>query len=190
MSQIFKQTSGGGPLPPTVPTQFITDVKDNTTTGPGKAVPSSNTLQLLGGSTDQDNVNGIRTDANPNNGNIAYTELTNRIVGSGTSTNASTVNLATFALGSSATVYRFRFDIAGRDTGSGDGVGYDLQGTVKTDGATATLISVPYLDEDEDASLLTASVTLAVTGNSVIVQVIGVSGRTINYKTVGYYVGV
>ncbi len=188
MSQIFKASSGSGPLPPTVATSYTTDVKDNTIVGPGTAVPSANVLQLLGGSTTQDNVNGIRTDANPNNGNIVYTELTNRITGSGTSTNGSTVNLATIALGGSAAVYRFRFDISGRDTGSGDGVGYDLQGTVKTDGAAATLISAPYVDNDEDASLLTATVTLTTSGNSAIVQVVGVTGRTINYKTVGYYV--
>lgn len=187
MSQIFKASTGGS-LPPTVATSYTTDVKDATTAGPGTAVPSANVLQLLGGSTTQDNVNGIRTDANPNNGNAVYTELTNRITGSGTSTNASTVNLATLALSGSAAVYRFRFDISGRDTGSGDGVGYELQGTVKTDGTTATLISLPYLDEDEDASLLTATVTLTVSGNSAIVQVVGVTGRTINYKLVGTYV--
>lgn len=187
MSQIFKAVTAGS-LPPSVPTSFVTDVRNNTTTSPGTAIPAANILQVLGRSTTQDSVNGIRTDADPNNGNILYTELTNRLTGSVTSINAATQNLITFALGATAAVYRFKFEVAGRDTGTGDGIGYTMFASARTDGVNATIIATPFIDNDEDASLLTATVNFVASVNNVILQVTGVAGETIAYKAVGTYV--
>jgi hypothetical protein len=110
--------------------------------------------------------------------------------GTATSTNGSTENLITIPLGVTAACYRFTFTIAARDTGTGDGLGYSLEGTVKTDGATATLVAAPFTDNDEDASLLAASIDLVASANSAILQVTGVVGQTIAYKAVGSYVAV
>ncbi len=114
----------------------------------------------------------------------------NRLIGDATSINGSTEDIITLDLGSSAACYRFSFDIAGRDTGTGDCVGYSLDGTVKTNGTTATLVASPFTDNDEDASLLTASIGLIASGNNAVLQVTGVAGETIVYKAVGTYVRV
>lgn len=189
MSQIYKDRSTG-PVPPTVPTSFTTDVRDNTTTGPGTAVPAANVLQILGRDTTQSSTYGIRTDADPNNGNIVYTELTNRVRGTGTAVGAVTADLITFDLGASVAVYRFSIVVAGRVTAGtiGDGVGYTIDGSIRTDGAAATVISTPDIDADEDASVSGALISFIASGNNMIVRATGAAGSTITYNAVGTYI--
>ncbi len=114
----------------------------------------------------------------------------NQLSGTATSVNGSTENLVTIPLGVAAACYRFYFQITGRDTATGDGLGYSLEGTVKTNGAAATLVASPFTDNDEDASLLTASIDLVASANNAILQVTGVVGQTIAYRAVGSYVAV
>ncbi len=179
MSQFYQGVTAGA-LPPAVPTSFVTD--------DGTAIPALNILNVNGIDSTEDNSNGILTRATPASGNVLQIILTNRLAGTGTSTNASVLNLSTLTLGSSAGVYRFQFYISGRDTVSGDGIGYTVFASAKTNGVTATIISTPFVDNDEDASLVAASADFVASGNTVILQVTGVAGRTINYSSVGTYV--
>lgn len=179
MSQIFKSVAPGN-LPPSVPTSFVTD--------DGAAVPAGNVLNVLGGTSNIDNPNGIETQADPDTGNNLQFVLTNRLTGTGSSANAAVTDLITFPLQGTAGVYRFEFKIAGRDTGTGDGVGYTMFASARTTGTAATVIATPFLDNDEDASLIMGSVDFVASGNDVIVQVTGVTGQTISYSAVGTYV--
>lgn len=179
MSQFYIGLTEGA-LPPSVPTSFVTDS--------GTVIPAANIVNVNGGSTTANNDDGIQAIANPDLSNNLEILLTNRLTGTATSTNGSVENLVTFALGASVATYRITFDVSGRDTVSGDGVGYTLWGTVKTNGAAASIISSPFIDNDEDASLLGADITLIASGNNAILRVTGVAGRTINYKAVGQYV--
>lgn len=168
-----------GAIIPTVPTSFVTDN--------GTAVPAANILNVNGGFTTATNDNGITAIANPNGSNNLLIELTNRFVGTGTSVNAAVVNLITFPLAATAASYRFQFETTGRDTVSGDGVGYTMFASARTNGAAATIVETPYTDVDEDASLISANINLIASGNSVILQVTGVLGQTLVYKAVGSY---
>lgn len=180
MSQAGVINTESGPVPPDVPTNFVTD--------DGTAIPALNILNVNGTSTTDDNDNGIQTLANGNLSNNLEIQLTNRIVGSGISTNASVVNLVTFALDPvNKAIYRFHFDVVGRETTSGDGVGYTVDATFKTNGTSANLIASPYIDSDEDPLLVSASITMVDSGNDALLQVTGVSGKTIDYKAVGTY---
>lgn len=180
MSQISKPGSGGGPVPPTVPEQFVTD--------DGTAIPAANSLNVLGGSSSINVDNGIQTQANPNLSDNLDIVLTNRLTGSATSTNASVENIVTFPLGATDACYRFQFLITGRDTATNDSAGYTMFASAKTDGATASVVATPFTDNDEDPALLLATVGLIASANNVILQVTGVAGQTIAYKTVGSYV--
>lgn len=167
-------------LPPDVPTSFVTDINS-------PAIPAANVLNVPGGSVSTDNVHGIQTDGSSGSNTLTI-ELTNRLTGSVQTTDATPTALITFALSGSASVYRFDFNVCGRDIANGNGVGYNVQGTIKTNGTTATIIETPYIDNDEDATLISANIDLITSVNSAVLQVTGVAGRTINYKSVGTYV--
>lgn len=113
-----------------------------------------------------------------------------KLSGTGTSVNAAPVDLITFSLDSSVSVYRFFIHICGRDTGTGDGVGYSIFASARTDGATCTIISSPFNDNDEDTSLVAATATITSSGNDFILRVAGVAGQTVTYRAVGTYISI
>jgi hypothetical protein len=179
MSQIYKNLNGISP--PTIPITFQADS--------GTATAAVNVINVFGGSSEDNNILGIQTTAS---GNTITYELTNRLYNAVPVpvTGAVTGDIITFDLGASAAVYRFSFDVTGRDTATGDGVGYNVFGSARTDGATATVIASAFVDNDEDATLLAASMNLVASGNDIILQALGVAGQTINFNAVGYYVKV
>ena len=174
MSQIYVPGTGSSPA---VPTSFNTDS--------GTATPVANTLNILGNDTTDNDIDGITTTGS---GSTVSVLLTNRLQGSGSTTGATTADLITIALGASAAVYRLEFKVSGRDTTSGDGVGYSVLTSIRTDGVTATVIQSPFIDTDEDASLTGANIDFIASGNNGILRVTGVALRTINYQSVGYYI--
>jgi len=182
MSQFYVATTGGN-LPPVVPTSFVTD--------DGTAIPAANILLVDALDSIEDNDSGITTKggvAGTGTANEVDIVLTNRVQGTASVTGAVTGDIITFSLAATSAVYRFEFKVAGRDTTSGDGVGYSVFAAVRTDGATATVIETPFYDADEDASLAGALIGVVASGNSIILQSTGVAGQTIAYSTVGYYV--
>ncbi len=170
---------------PTVATSFTTDT--------GTAVPALNVLNVTAIDVTGDNVNGVQTRGGVSTvggaTNDLEVQLTNRLQGTVSVTGAVTGNLITFALsGSTASVYRFSFTVSGIDTATGDGVGYTVDASARTDAATATIISTPNIDSDEDASLSAALIDVVASGNNVILQPTGIAVQTINYSAVGTYV--
>ena len=115
---------------------------------------------------------------------------TNTLSGSATSTNGSTEDLITIQLDGTATVYRFYFMIVGRETGTGEGLGYHLLASGKSSGAAATLIQTEFIDADEEAALNAADINLIASGNTLILQVTGVAGTTIQYLATGNYISI
>ena len=159
------------------------------TTDDGVVTPSGGNVNLLADDTSVANSNGITVDGNV--ANTATILLTNRLQGTGTSTNSSNADAVTFDLGSSAAVYRFDFQIAGRSTAgaaAGEGVTYFLTGAARTDGATATVIGSAFQDVDEDTALNGSTATLVASGNDIILRLVGIAGETITYNAVGTYV--
>lgn len=177
MSQINRRKSSS---PPGGNLEIVTDN--------GTIISSGGSINLVGGTTSVADDNGIQINANPGGSENGEVVLTNRLVGTATSVNGATVDLVTFTLGAVAGCYRFNFDVAARDTTTNDGIGYTLKGTVKTDGATATMVAAPFTDNDEDPAVLTADIDLVASGNNAVLQVTGVAAKTITYKAVGQYV--
>lgn len=173
MSQIIKTLTSGGPIPPNIPTSFVTDVNS-------PAVPAANILDVFGGTTTANNSNGVRTDGSSGS-NVLTVQLTNRATGSATTTGAASTNLITLALGATPGVYTFDITIAGfAKTGVGTplGCGFTIVGAVRTDGAAATLIPTQVVDHFEEGALGTPSqvtAVLAVSGNNAVVTVTGKS---------------
>ncbi len=179
MSQIYKSLLSG-PVPPAVPTSFVTD--------DGTAIPAANVLNVLGIDSTENNVSGILTRANPNLSNNLEIVITNRLQGTGSTVGAVTADIITFALSAVAHVYTFDFSIAGFSSGSSEGVGYTLVGSVRSDGATATVLPNQTLDNFEEGALVACTALMVASGNNVILRVTGTAGTTIQWGAVGTYV--
>lgn len=175
----MSQVDLGSSSTPSVPTSFVTDS--------GTATPAANVINILANDVTTDNANGIQTDGS---GSTVTINLTNRFNGTGSTVGAVTTDLITFDLGASVAVYAFRFQVASRDTTSGDGLGYNITSTFRTDGASATRINTPFSEEDEDASLTASSINMVASGNNAILRATGSAGITLSWGVVGEYVKV
>ncbi len=176
MSQAGIISTTAGPVPPTVPTSFVTDV--------GTAVPAANILNVVtpGGGTQ-----GIITSGSGNTITITLNETT--LTGTVTTVGAVTGDVITFALGAVPGVYTFDCKIAGFATAGGPlGAGYTIVGSVRTTGAAAVLIPSQAVDAFEEGALVAGSGTLVVSGNNAIFRVLGTAGTTINWKAAAEYI--
>lgn len=180
MSQIYKSLASG-PVPPTVPTSFVTDINS-------PAIPAANILNEIGGSVTTNNNNGLQTDGSSGSNTLTI-QLTNRITGSVTTTDATPTTLATFSLGATPAVFTFDIQIACFNATAINGDGYFISGSARTDGVTATLCGTPDKIVNEEV-VDTSDANMVVSGNSVVVQVTGIAANTHRWRTVATYVQV
>ena len=110
------------------------------------------------------------------------------ISGTGQTIGAVTDDIVTFAAGATPGTYKFDINVALFEGTTPAGAGYNIQSTVRTDGAATTLIETPYEDVDEEAALAAADIDVVVSANNVIIRATGVALLTINYKVVASYV--
>lgn len=170
MSQIFK-SSVSGPSPPTVPTQFTTDS--------GIAIPAANNLNVVtpGGGTQ-----GIMTSGAGST--ITITVFPADVTGSVTTVGAQTLPVITFPLGATPGTYTFDCSVAGFATsgvGSPAGCGFTIVGSVRTDGATGTLVPNQAVDHFEEAVLTGVTSLIAVSGNNALINVSGISDGGVGF---------
>jgi len=154
----------------------------------GAVPPTANNINILGGTVTSNNNNGILVAGNPGTSTLTV-ELTNRITGSVTTSNATPTTLATFSLGATPAVFTFDIEIACFNTTDINGDGYSIFATARTTGAAANLCGTPDKVVNEEVAD-TADANLVVSGNNVIVQVTGIAGKTHNWRVVATYVQV
>ncbi len=171
MSQAGQNNSAMGPLPPTVPTSFVTDL--------GTAVPAANVLNVPGGSSVVNNDNGLMTTGS---GNTLTVELTNRQTGTVTTTDATPTTIITFALGAAPGVFYFRGSLAAFDKTDVAGGAYDYTSGVRTTGAAGVELGTEFKDEFEELAMENSDFNVIVSGNNFVVQVIGLAGKTIDWN--------
>jgi hypothetical protein len=176
MSQAGPLSTANNPIAPTIPTSFVTD--------DGTAVPALNVLSVTGGTSTDNNSNGIETDADPNLSKFLHIKLTNRKVGSLTTTDASTTNLISLTLGATPAVYAISGQICGFVPATGDGAAYFFEGVTKTNGVTATDFAGQFTNFQEDTSIQNVQVTATTTGNDFVIEITGIAATTINWIAV------
>ena len=71
-------------------------------------------------------------------------------------------------------------------TSNGAG-GYSIEASIRTTGAAATIVGIPDGDEDEDAAFVDVDWDVIASGNNIVVQVIGDTGLTINWRVLATY---
>ena len=164
---------------PAIPTSFVTDS--------GTAVPAANVLNVVttgGGTT------GIQTSGAGNT--ITVTLATSIVSGTATTSNAlgqTQVLNINIPIPNNSTL-SFRANIAGYDAINGNGCGGEVLCSVKNVGGTASLCGTSDKTLNADAPLATVSFTGIVSGTNAQIQVVGVNGRTIDWKGIIEYVSV
>lgn len=177
MSQIYKRVTSGS-LPPDVPTTFTADT--------GVATPAANNLNVFGQTNFVDDAAGIRTEGI---GDTLLVQLTNRIQGNETTVGLTTADVITFNLSATPGAYKMHFEVVAFESTTPAGLGYSIEASARSDGATATVIEDPDADEDEDPALQTdADWSIVAVGNSVVLRVTGVTGLTLNWNSVMTYI--
>ncbi len=163
MSQFFVGVSAGS-LPPSVPTSFVTDFGV-------PAVPVGNIINIVtpGGGTQ-----GISTTGSGNT--ILISLNPSSISGATTTTGAVTASVIIFPLSIIPGVYTIDATVSGfATTGVGTplGCGFTIVGAVRSNGTTATLIPTQVVDHFEEGALSATSALLAVSGNNLLIDVLG-----------------
>lgn len=173
MSQLYKNLAAG-PVPPGVPTSFVTDVNS-------PAIPAANILIEIGGQTTANNDKGVRTDGSSGS-NTLTVQLTNRQTATVTTSDATPTTILTFALPAIAGTYYVYGNVQAFTLTGPAGGAYSFSGGYITSGASSTELGTEFHDTFQSASLITSDISLSPSGNNVLVTVTGVVGLTIDWN--------
>ena len=110
------------------------------------------------------------------------------VTGIATTVGAVSADAITFPLGSVPGNYTFDVMVTGFDGVTPAGASYTIVAGVRTTGAAAVLIPNQVTDEMEEAVTIPADAQVTVAGNTMIVQVTGVAGLTINWAALADYI--
>jgi hypothetical protein len=178
MSQIYKALTSGGPIPPEIPTSFVTDS--------GTAVPVANILNILGDDSNVNNNNGILTTGS---GNTVTAVLSNRInVTTTTSDGAGQTQTVTLITTTNATSSTFRVLITGIDIANTVSSGAELLGASRTFAGSAVVLGTNDVFLEEDAVLAATDYDVIASGADLVIQFTGIAGRTIVWRALFEYI--
>lgn len=181
MSQIYKRLTSGGPIPPNIPTSFVTQ---NST-----AVPAANVLIVNGNDSTENNTNGIITKGGvvgTGTSNEVDIIITNRLQGSGTTSSTGTADIITF-VPTTIGVYSIEYRTAAYNTTSNLGAGYSIFGAIRFDGVNSNICDPFDAIDNEEGAMSNTSLDVVVSGSSVILRATGYLSQTINWSSVGLY---
>lgn len=151
------------------------------TTEDGIAIPVAGNINLFAESSSVFSESGIITNASGSTANVV---ITNRASGQVTTTDATPTTIITLPLENVPSVYSLTGITSLIIPSNGDGASYFFDAAIKTDGITATEVGSEYPTTFEDASLALADILVVVSGNSVILQVVGVAATTIRWDAI------
>jgi len=181
VSQAGIISTSGGPPPPAVPTDFVTDN--------GTAVPALNILLVNGKDSTQDNANGIITKGGvvgTGTSNEMDIVLTNRLQGSATSVGAGTADIITF-IPTVVGTYALEYRTSAYNTTSLLGAGYSFFGAIRFDGVNSNICDAFDEINNEEGAMSGVDLAVVVSGASVILRGTGYLAQTINWGSVGLY---
>lgn len=176
MSQIYKPLTSSGPIPPTIPTSFVTDS--------GTAIPAADILIVDGFDSSENNDNGIITKGGvvgTGTANEVDVVLTNRGVVTGTTIGAVTTTATLFSPTNNS-AFTYKVFITGRETGTGDCAGGSIEGLAKKNGGAVTVVGDSDTLDEEDISLTGVDWSVTASAGDLVVNFIGIAATTINWK--------
>lgn len=182
MSQAGIISTSAGPVPPFVPTSFVTQN--------GTAVPAANVLIVDGFDSTENNDNGIITKggvAGTGTANELDVVITNRVQGAVTTADATPTTIVSFTL-PAAGVYAFDYNVASFNTTDTLGAAYSVFVGIRGNGVTATKVNLEDKIVNEEAGDTNCNVSVTTSGNAVLIQGTGIAGKTVKWNAVGTYV--
>jgi|SRR6187551_2702147 len=171
--------NGAGPIPPQVPTTFVTDVNS-------PAIPVLNILNVFGGQSSDNTDSGIQTDGS-SGGDVLTIQNTNRLTGTVTTANATPTTIITFPLGATPGTFYVWGNVQAFDGATPAGGAFSYSGGYRTDGAAAVELGKEFHDDFKSVTFTNADINLDVSGNDVILQVEGVAATSINWNAIMEY---
>lgn len=181
MSQIIKTLTSGGPIPPVIPTSFVTQN--------GTAVPAANILLVDGFDSTENNDNGIITKGGvvgTGTANEVDIVITNRLQGTSNTIGLTTSPIITFTPATIGT-YAIETRVAAFNETSVLGAGYSIFGTARFDGVNSNLCGTPDKIVNEEGAMSSANVTMTVSGANILINGIGYAAQDINWSAVSLY---
>jgi len=181
VSQIIKNSSSGGPLPPSVATSYETQN--------GTAVPEANVLIVNAIDSLENNNNGIVTKGGvtgTGTANEVDVVITNRLQNAVTTTNATPTPIVTFTP-TVVGVYAIEMRVSAYNTTSSLGAGYSLFGTARFDGTDSHLCGTVDKIINEEGAMSSANITMTISGSDILFNAIGYATENINWLAVGLY---
>ncbi len=177
MSQIYKSLTSG-PVPPAVPTSFVTDVNS-------PSVPIANVENVFGGSVTTNDAQGIQTDGSSGS-NTLTVQLTNRLQGTGTTVGVGTADIITFTPTVIGT-YSIEYRTAAYNVTGSIGAGYSYFGAIRFDGVNSNICDPFDEINNEEGTMTNSELDVVVSGANVILRATGYAAQTINWSSVGLY---
>ncbi len=172
MSQIWVPINNSTPLPPDIPTEFVVDEG-------GPVVPTDNTIEIIGRDNIDNNDNGIQTANNPgapdnDPANRIAVELTNRTTRFLTTVNDTPTTIFDEDFGVDPAVFNVYGNVLAYDTIGDKSSTFDYSASYRViDATTAIELGVEYSNIFEDPEMVNTDITLSVTDNNLVIQVIG-----------------
>jgi len=148
----------------------------------GAVFPVANNINVFSSlnNTFNNSNNGIQTVHSSNPGELDII-LTNRAEAQLTTTDDNPHTILGFSLSLVAGVYNFFGTITAFDITDTAGAAYDLSIGVRSDGGTATLIATSVTSNFAEVAMANATISVNTFGNSFLIQVTGLTGKTIDW---------
>ena len=166
MSQIAMLTQAGSASP---------DLETLTgDVGGAVGVDAAFNINILGGT-------GITVTGNPATNTLTIDD-DDLIQGTVTTVGAVTSACITFPMGAAPGTYIIDGRIAAYNVTDVAGGGYFFSAAIRTSGAAGTAIAVEFGSDYEEASMVAADCDVTVAGNNILVNVLGIALKTINWS--------
>lgn len=170
------------------PATFITELVGNTAQGvstSGNAVTYTETITVRDATAAATSGAALKGVSSYNSADFTvtsgYVSLNNSLSGTGQTIGAVNADIITLPLGATPGTYVFTCSVAGFESTTPAGAGYQIIGSVRTTGAAATLVGSPDKISHEEAAITAGDADIVVSANSAIVRVLGVAGLTIDW---------
>ena len=160
----------------------------------GSATTIADTFIFSGYDIPDNDINGIviRAGAATHTGflNQVDVDITNRFHGALTTTDAATHTIATLPIPITNGVTRLKVFVVGYNLTGNIAATTEINASYRTTGGVNTLLSNNYFDLQEDLAFIGSVFTAGTTPGSILVEVSGQVGNTIEWVCVGTYVQV